>query len=277
MIRKLSRRLPALIVPSLAVLALAGAAAAAPAPIDKKAPPKTPVVAAEAPQVDPARYSGLHWRGIGPYRGGRAVAVTGGHRRAGPVLFRRRGRRGVEVDRFGAHLEADLRSGFQVLHRPAGRRGGALQPRCDLCGLRRRRAARQHHLGRRSLSVERRRQDLEQRRAERHPPDRRPGGGSLDQSGRGAGGRHRSRLPGPNAERGVFRTTDGGKTWTKTLFRNDSDRRHRRRLGSVQSEDRLRRPGWQVQAPAVELLQRARLPGSGLFRSSDGKARPGPS
>lgn len=29
------------------------------------------------PQVDPALFSGLHWRGIGPYRGGRALAVTG--------------------------------------------------------------------------------------------------------------------------------------------------------------------------------------------------------
>ncbi|HEU4990773.1 MAG TPA: glycosyl hydrolase [Gemmatimonadaceae bacterium] len=27
---------------------------------------------------------------------------------------------------------------------------------------------------------------------------------------------------GPNAERGVFKTTDGGKTWNKILFRNDS-------------------------------------------------------
>ena len=27
---------------------------------------------------------------------------------------------------------------------------------------------------------------------------------------------------GPNAERGVFKTTDGGKTWRKVLFRSDS-------------------------------------------------------
>ena len=27
---------------------------------------------------------------------------------------------------------------------------------------------------------------------------------------------------GPNADRGVFKTTDGGKTWRKVLFRNDS-------------------------------------------------------
>src|SRR5579864_3387695 len=30
-----------------------------------------------APQVDPALFKALHWRGIGPYRGGRALAVTG--------------------------------------------------------------------------------------------------------------------------------------------------------------------------------------------------------
>src|SRR5437764_13650219 len=27
---------------------------------------------------------------------------------------------------------------------------------------------------------------------------------------------------GPNTERGVYKTTDGGKTWNKVLFRNDS-------------------------------------------------------
>ncbi|HEX9393221.1 MAG TPA: glycosyl hydrolase, partial [Gemmatimonadales bacterium] len=27
---------------------------------------------------------------------------------------------------------------------------------------------------------------------------------------------------GPNAERGIYKTTDGGKTWTKVLFKNDS-------------------------------------------------------
>jgi len=30
-----------------------------------------------APQVNPALFQALHWRGIGPYRGGRALAVTG--------------------------------------------------------------------------------------------------------------------------------------------------------------------------------------------------------
>jgi photosystem II stability/assembly factor-like uncharacterized protein len=69
---KTSRRLAALVVPSLAALAFAASAYAAPA--DKSAP-SAPQPAAV--KVDPAYYSGLHWRGIGPYRGGRALAVTG--------------------------------------------------------------------------------------------------------------------------------------------------------------------------------------------------------
>ncbi len=74
MTRSTPRRLAALIVPNLAALALASAAVAAPAVKDAKAlsAPATPTV-----KVDSAVYSGLHWRGIGPYRGGRAIAVSG--------------------------------------------------------------------------------------------------------------------------------------------------------------------------------------------------------
>jgi hypothetical protein len=32
---------------------------------------------ATGPQINPALFQALHWRGIGPYRGGRALAVTG--------------------------------------------------------------------------------------------------------------------------------------------------------------------------------------------------------
>lgn len=45
------------------VLAIGGAAAAAPQPIE--------------PAVSPKLFSGLHWRSIGPYRGGRVLAVAG--------------------------------------------------------------------------------------------------------------------------------------------------------------------------------------------------------
>jgi photosystem II stability/assembly factor-like uncharacterized protein len=72
---------------------------------------------------------------------------------------------------------------------------------------------------------------------------------------------------GPNPERGVFRSTDGGRTWTKTLFRND-------RAGAV---DLVLTPGrpdtmfaalWEVSRTPWSLSSGGA--GSGLFRSTDG-------
>jgi photosystem II stability/assembly factor-like uncharacterized protein len=74
---------------------------------------------------------------------------------------------------------------------------------------------------------------------------------------------------GPNPDRGVFRTRDGGKTWQKVLFRNDS-------VGAVDvaidpvnpkivyaSLWNTRRPPWSIYAPSYG-------PGSGVFKSVDG-------
>ena len=45
-------------------------------------------------QVDPKTYSGMKWRLIGPFRGGRVIAVTGVPSQPEYFLFRRgRGRR----------------------------------------------------------------------------------------------------------------------------------------------------------------------------------------
>ena len=44
----------------------------------------------------------------------------------------------------------------------------------------------------------------------------------------------------PNAERGVFKTTDGGTTWRKMLFLSRAARRDGRRAPARQSERRLR-------------------------------------
>ncbi len=74
---------------------------------------------------------------------------------------------------------------------------------------------------------------------------------------------------GPNKERGVFRSKDGGKTWASVLFKNDD-------TGAIDlaldpSNGRIilaalwqtRRPPWNVYAPSYG-------PGSGLYRSEDG-------
>ncbi len=74
-----------------------------------------------------------------------------------------------------------------------------------------------------------------------------------------------------NPDRGVFRTTDGGKSWTKVLFKNDD-------VGAVDvaidpSNSRVvyaclwntRRPPWFTYAPTNG-------PGGGIFKSTDGGA-----
>jgi photosystem II stability/assembly factor-like uncharacterized protein len=74
---------------------------------------------------------------------------------------------------------------------------------------------------------------------------------------------------GPNPDRGVYRSHDGGATWQKVLFKNDE-------LGAIDlafdpTDSRIvyatlwnvRRPPWFIYAPANG-------PGAGIFKSSDG-------
>jgi photosystem II stability/assembly factor-like uncharacterized protein len=71
----------------------------------------------------------------------------------------------------------------------------------------------------------------------------------------------------PNDERGVFKSTDGGKTWRKTLFRDN-------KTGAVDLSIDARNPNviyaslWE--AYRVEYQMSSGGPGSGLFKSTDG-------
>ena len=74
---------------------------------------------------------------------------------------------------------------------------------------------------------------------------------------------------GANAERGVFRSTDGGRTWQKVLYKDDNtgaidlslDPRDARVIYAAMW--RTRRPPWNVYPPSSG-------PGSGLYKSTDG-------
>jgi photosystem II stability/assembly factor-like uncharacterized protein len=72
---------------------------------------------------------------------------------------------------------------------------------------------------------------------------------------------------GPNADRGVFKTADGGATWTKVLFRTD-------RAGAVDLSMDARNPDvlyagfWEVFRTPHSLSSGG--PGSGLFKTEDG-------
>ncbi len=74
---------------------------------------------------------------------------------------------------------------------------------------------------------------------------------------------------GANAERGVFRSKDGGKTWARVLFSDDN-------TGAI---DLAFRPGdprtlyaalWQTRRPPWSVYPPSNGPGSGLFVSHDG-------
>jgi photosystem II stability/assembly factor-like uncharacterized protein len=72
---------------------------------------------------------------------------------------------------------------------------------------------------------------------------------------------------GPNAERGVFRTKDGGKTWQKVLFVND-------RTGAADitmdpsNSQVLYATTWQVLRTPWDITSTG--PGGGLYKSTDG-------
>jgi len=74
---------------------------------------------------------------------------------------------------------------------------------------------------------------------------------------------------GPNAERGVYRSNDGGKNWQRVLFKDEN-------TGAI---DLAFEPGnsqtiyaalWQTRRPPWSIYAPSKGPGSGLYRSTDG-------
>jgi photosystem II stability/assembly factor-like uncharacterized protein len=72
---------------------------------------------------------------------------------------------------------------------------------------------------------------------------------------------------GPNTERGIFRTTDGGKTWEKVLYKDEN-------TGGIDVAFDPHNPNilfaalWQARRTSWSLASGG--PGSGIYRSSDG-------
>jgi photosystem II stability/assembly factor-like uncharacterized protein len=74
---------------------------------------------------------------------------------------------------------------------------------------------------------------------------------------------------GANAERGVFRSTDGGKSWTKVLFKDEN-------TGAIdlafdpQDSQTIYASLWQTRRPPWNVYPPSNGPGSGLYKSTDG-------
>jgi len=74
---------------------------------------------------------------------------------------------------------------------------------------------------------------------------------------------------GPNSERGVFRSTDGGQTWTKVLYKDD----HTGAIDLAFAPDDSKivyASLWSTQRPAWSVYPPETGEGSGIYKSSDG-------
>ncbi|HET6895063.1 MAG TPA: hypothetical protein VFH72_06745 [Candidatus Baltobacteraceae bacterium] len=73
---------------------------------------------------------------------------------------------------------------------------------------------------------------------------------------------------GPNAERGVFKSTDGGKTWSKVLYKNENTGAIDLAMDPTDSSV-LFASLWQTRRPPWNVYPPSNGPGSGLYKSTD--------
>ena len=216
------------------------------------------------PEVQPALFSSLEWRLIGPYRGGRVTAVAGDPEDAQVYYFGSTGG-GIWKTSDGGLIWENISDGFfkrasvgalaiapsdrNVLYVGMGEatirgnvtRGDGVYKSTD-------KGQTWTHLG---LSDT---QHIAQVRIHPHNPDL----VYIAAFGHAYG---------PNTERGIYRTQDGGKTWQQVLFRSD-------KAGAIDLTMDPHNPRilyaafWEAQRLPHALISGGE--GSGIFKSTDG-------
>ena len=253
----------ALITASAMILTITAGAA-----IDRNQQPAAPAAATSVTGgVDPALLSGLRWRSIGPARGGRSQAVAGSASRPNEYYFGATGG-GVWKTMDSGLTWRPVSDGFFKSSSVGGLAVAASNPDIVYAGM-----------GETQL-----RGNIIQGDGVYKTTDAGKTWTHLGLEKTRAISRVRVHPTNPDivyvaalgdpygstSDRGVFKTTDGGKTWNRVLFRDD-------KTGAVdlvldpKNPDVLYAGMWEVFRTPHSLSSGG--PGSGLFKSSDGGAR----
>ena len=235
-------------------------------PMTRQAQTARPPVMAVAPVggIDPALFGGLRWRSIGPDRGGRSIAVAGSSRRPYEYYFGTTGG-GLWKTTDGGITWSPIADAYLKTSSVGAVAVAASNPDVVYVGMGEV-ALRGNVIqgdgvyktadGGRTWSHVGLDKTMAIGRIRVHPAN--PDVAYVAALGDPYG---------PHTERGVFKTTDGGKTWTKTLFRSD-------RAGAVdltmdpKNPDVLYAGFWEVFRTPHSLSSGG--PGSGLFKTTDG-------
>ncbi len=217
------------------------------------------------PTVDPRLFQELRWRSIGPFRGGRALAVTGVRGEADVFYFGAVGG-GVWSTNDAGRTWKPIFDG-----QPIASIGAIAVAPSD---------ARVIYVGSGEADM---RSDITYGNGMYKSSD---GGKSWSHIGLGET-RQIARIVvdpgdantvyvaalghayGPNSERGVFRSRDGGKSWQRVLFRDEN-------TGAIDLAMDPRNPKvifaalWQTRRPPWNVYPPSNGPGSGLYRTTDG-------
>ncbi len=239
---------------ALATLVTIGGAAA----LAQTAPP--------AAAVDATHFGGLRWRSIGPYRGGRVTAVAG-HRSQPHTFYMGATGGGVWKTADAGHTWANVSDGFFETASIGALEVAESDPNVIYAGTGSAAIRSNVIIGRgmyRSADAGRTWTHIGLRDAGQI--------GALEIHPRDANVAYAAALGspfGPNAERGVFRTKDGGRTWSKVLFIND-------KVGAValamnpDNPQEIYAGAWQAERKPWTIMSGGPAKQTGIYKTTDG-------